>query len=313
VVRGAKATEYGGAVSRGSAAVRCVPPFCKPSNVVTLLRALYVDLDGTLLGPGASLLAGADGSFSLDGVRALQVCARAGVEVVIYSGRGRSSVAEDARLIGQRSYIFELGAGLVLDGELEWLTGGCVPSLEAGTIHQQIAATGAPERLLEAFAGRLEYHVPWSNGREVSHLFRGQVESDEVAAVLAGGHDWLRLVDNGVLSTPRGPGGFLEYGLSDGVERVHGYHLVPAVASKARAVARHMQNRGYQREECIACGDSREDMDAGEVVGAFWMMSNGLTADPTLSAEVTRAGARVTAEPFGAGVYEAVVTTLAEG
>src|ERR1700728_1897964 len=91
------------------------------------MRCLYVDLDGTLLGPGASLLRAADGSFSLDAVKALQACDRAGVEVVIYSGRMHASVREDARLIGQRSYIFELGCGLVLDGELEWLTGGLEP------------------------------------------------------------------------------------------------------------------------------------------------------------------------------------------
>ena len=278
-----------------------------------MLRALYVDLDGTLLGPDASLLTGADGAFSLDGVRALQACDRAGVEVVIYSGRRQRSVADAARLMGQRSYIFELGAGLVLDGELEWLTGGRAPSAEAGTIHQQIAATGAPERLLEAFAGRLEYHVPWSNGREVSHLFRGQVDIDEAAGVLAHEHDWLRLVDNGVMAAHGGAAGFTDYRLSDDVERVHGYHLVPTASSKARAVARHMQNRGYRREECIACGDSREDMDAAEVVGAFWMMCNGLDDDPTVGAEVTRAGARVTSAPFGAGVYEAVLTTLTQG
>ena len=50
------------------------------------MRCLYVDLDGTLLGPGASLLRGADGGFSLDGVRALQACYRADAEVVIFSG-----------------------------------------------------------------------------------------------------------------------------------------------------------------------------------------------------------------------------------
>jgi hypothetical protein len=43
------------------------------------MRCLYVDLDGTLLGPSASLLHGADGGFSLDGVRALQACDRAEV------------------------------------------------------------------------------------------------------------------------------------------------------------------------------------------------------------------------------------------
>jgi hydroxymethylpyrimidine pyrophosphatase-like HAD family hydrolase len=94
---------------------------------------------------------------------------------------------------------------------------------------------------------------------------------------------------------------------------VHVYHLIPAVASKAHAVARHMQNRGYARDECIACGDSREDMDAASVVETFWLMRNGLERDPTLAAEIAgRAGVRVTEAPFGAGVYEAVVSTLAE-
>ena len=94
------------------------------------MRCVYVDLDGTLLGPGGSLLRDADGRFALDGVRALQACSRAGVEVVIYSGRRQGSVFENSRLIGSSSYIFELGCGFVLDGELEWLTDGVVPSAE---------------------------------------------------------------------------------------------------------------------------------------------------------------------------------------
>ena len=126
------------------------------------MRCLYVDLDGTLLGPNASLLTGAGGGFSLLGVRALEACARAGAEVVIYSGRKQSSVFEAARLIGSSAYIFELGCGLVLDGELEWLTDGLVPSAEAGSIYDQIEASGAPALLLDRFAGQLEYHTPWS-------------------------------------------------------------------------------------------------------------------------------------------------------
>ena len=83
------------------------------------MRCLYVDLDGTLLGPGASLLRGADGQFSLLGVRALEACARAGMEVVPYSGRRQSSVFESARIIGSGSFVFELGCGVVIDGELD--------------------------------------------------------------------------------------------------------------------------------------------------------------------------------------------------
>jgi hydroxymethylpyrimidine pyrophosphatase-like HAD family hydrolase len=74
-----------------------------------------------------------------------------------------------------------------------------------------------------------------------------------------------------------------------------------------------MQNRGYVREECIACGDSREDMEAADVVGTFWLMANALERDPSLSADIAgRPNVRVASEGFGAGVYEAVVTTMAE-
>jgi hypothetical protein len=275
-----------------------------------MLRCLYVDLDGTLLGPDGSLVTGADGRFSLLGVRALEACARAGAEVVIYSGRRRSSVWEAARLIGSRAFIFELGCGLVVDGELEWLTDGLKPSLESGSIFDQIEASGVVSLLLERFAGSLEPHAPWAAARDVSHLFRGSVPLSEVDDVLAaaGFGDRFRLLDNGVIPEARARG------LMPGLEVVRAYHLVPAGASKGRAVARHLQNRGYAPSECIACGDSREDLSAAGVVGTFWLVANAVERDPGLAAEVSgRTDVRVCTEGYGAGVYEAVVTTLAAG
>jgi len=269
------------------------------------VRCLYVDLDGTLLGPGGSLLRGADGRFALEGVRALQACSRAEVEVVVYSGRRQGSVYENSRIIGSSSYTFELGCGLVVDGELEWLTDGIVPSDSEGTIYSQLERSGAPAFLLERYAGRLEYHTPWSIGREVSHLFRGDVDAVEVRDALSdAGYDWLRLVDNGVVRAPSEQ--------MPGLPVTRAYHLIPAGASKTRAVARHMQARGYTSGDCIAVGDSREDLDVASVVGAFWLVGNALTDDPGLGAEVAgRPGVRVASESYGAGVYEAVVTTLA--
>jgi hypothetical protein len=130
------------------------------------------------------------------------------------------------------------------------------------------------------------------------------VDLDEAAGVLASaGLDWLRLVDNGVVREHTVPG----------LPIVHAYHLVPGGASKARAVARHMQARAYASCDCIAVGDSREDMDAAGVVGTFWLVANALERDPTLEVVVdARAGVRVATEGYGGGVYEAVVTTLAE-
>jgi hypothetical protein len=268
------------------------------------MRCLYTDLDGTLLGPGGSLLRGADGGFALDGVRALQACSRAEVEVVLYSGRRQSSVFEDTRIIGSTAYIFELGCGLVVDGELEWLTDGIVPSDDQGTIFEQLERSGAPAFLLDRYAGRLEYHTPWSVGREVSHLFRGEVDPESVRAALDGAdYGWLRLVDNGVVHAPSEQ--------MAGLPVTRAYHLIPAGASKARAVARHMQARGYVAGDCIAVGDSREDLDVASVVGAFWLVANAVADDPGLSSEVAgRPRVRLASEPNGAGVYEAVVTTL---
>jgi len=268
------------------------------------MRCAYVDLDGTLLGPGASLLRGADGGFSLDAVRALQACHRADVEVVLYSGRRQAQVMEDARLLGQSAYVFEAGSGLVIDGELEWLTGGIEPG-EHGTIHDQIEAMGAPALLLSHYAGRLEYHEPWHLDREVSHLFRGLVDAFEADALLREhGFEQLRLVDNGVVRSRSAA-------LAD-LPQVRAYHLVPAAASKAGAVARHRQARGYAPEECIAIGDSREDMGAAAAVGTFWLVGNAVERDPTLSEAIAgRANVRIAEGHYGAGVYEAVVTTLA--
>lgn len=272
-----------------------------------MLRCVYLDLDGTLLGPGGSVLRGGDGRFSLEGVRALQACERAGVEVVLYSGRRQTSVFECARLFGCSAYTFEVGCGLVIDGELEWLTDGLVPSEAAGSIHDQIAASGAPALLLEHFKGWLEYHTPWSIEREVSHLFRGHVDLNEVGLVLSSaGFEWLRLVDNGVVRARAEQ--------MPGVEMVHAYHLIPAASSKSRAVARHMQARAYRPGECIAVGDSREDLGVAEDVAAFWLVGNAVERDPRLTSEAARASnVRFAEAGYGAGVYEAVVTTLAEG
>jgi hypothetical protein len=180
-----------------------------------------------------------------------------------------------------------------------------VPSAELGSIYEQIESSGAPALLLERFAGQLEYHTPWSVGREVSHLFRGSVDLDEVRSLLdEHGCGWLRLVDNGVIRAHAEQ--------MHGLPVAHAYHLIPAAASKARAVARHMRARGYEANDCIAVGDSREDMGAASVVGAFWLVANALERDPTLEAELTgRAGVRVASDGYGAGVYEAVVSTLA--
>lgn len=250
------------------------------------LRCVYTDVDDTLLGPGASLFRNGEGGFTMLPARALEACHRAGCEVMLMSGRRRSQVAEDARIIGQSAYCFEIGGGLVIDEEQTWLCGDLNPR-DGRTPWELIEESGDPALLLDNHPGGLEPHAPWHAGREVSHLFRGLVDVSEAQALLdREGHAGLRLVDNGAIS---------------GGRRV--YHLIPAVVSKLAAVRAHMQARGYLPEECIAVGDSREDLGVVDLVGRFFLVANAPEDDPR--AERTESG-------YGDGFYEAVVRSLAE-
>jgi hydroxymethylpyrimidine pyrophosphatase-like HAD family hydrolase len=265
------------------------------------LSCVYTDLDGTLLGHRSSLFRDPDGGFSLAQARALEACHRAGVEVVIMSGRREPQVHEAARLMGQTSYIYEAGCAFAIDGETTLMTGEMQPS-EEGTIYEQIEQRGVPRLLFEHFGGRLEYHSPWHHGRVLSHLFRGKVDVDEANALLGEhGDDDLRLLDNGAIGTP----------MATVEGRTHAYHLVPRLVSKAGAVAAHARARGYDPAACIAVGDSVEDLEVAAAVGRFFMVANGPERDEGLRLALPEwDNVTVTEGSMGDGFYEAVVSTL---
>lgn len=265
------------------------------------LSCVYTDLDGTLLGRGSSLFRDAEGGFSLAQARGLEACDRAGVEVVIMSGRREAQVHEAARLMGQSSYIYEAGCAFAIDGETTLLTGEMVPD-ERGTVYEQIEERGVPAMLFAHFEGRLEYHSPWHVGRVLSHLFRGKVDVEEANELLGSeGAGDLRLLDNGAIGTP----------MATVEGRTHAYHLVPKQVSKAGAVAAHARARGYDPAACIAVGDSVEDLEVAAAVGRFFVVANGPENDPGLRAAIGgRDNVTVTEGAMGEGFYEGVVSTL---
>lgn len=256
-----------------------------------------------MLGKGASLLHDAEGNFSLRAIRALEACHRADVEVVIKSGRRKAQVYEDARLIGQPAYAYEMGCGLVDGPEEVFLTGDLDPSAGV-TVYEQVERSGAPALLLETYRGRLEYHAPWHVDRQFSHLFRGNVDLAEVDTLFGEhGHSNLRLVDNGITERRSET---LE------VDLIHTYHLIPKAAGKANAVATHMRRRGFAPEECIGIGDSRGDLEVATVVGRFYLVANAIERDPEIRSAVDSSKVTVTEEPMSHGFYEAVVQSMAE-
>jgi hydroxymethylpyrimidine pyrophosphatase-like HAD family hydrolase len=73
-----------------------------------------------------------------------------------------------------------------------------------------------------------------------------------------------------------------------------------------------MRARGYVPEECIAIGDSAEDLGVAAVVGRFFVPANGPARDPGIRELIAGlANVTVTEGAMGDGFYEAVVGTLA--
>jgi hydroxymethylpyrimidine pyrophosphatase-like HAD family hydrolase len=86
---------------------------------------------------------------------------------------------------------------------------------------------------------------------------------------------------------------------------------MPRAASKASAVEAHMRARGLAPDECIAVGDSREDLGVAAVVGRFFLVANAVEKDPSFERGLAP-NAEITESANGEGFYEAVVRSLAE-
>ncbi len=245
-----------------------------PGRGGAAVKVLYVDVDGTLVGPGGDLFWGESTRIADALVRAR----RAGLAVVPVSGRGRVQVFELCRLLGLPRGVAELGCVHVEGHQVRYELG---PFPFTG--QTPVEAMHAQGAVAAARALGLEPHEPWNEGRVATYLLRGRVEVAEAdAALAAAGFGWCRLLDNGAL--PRRPG-------------AHAYHLAPAGTGKPFGVRADRAHHGIAPEEAAYVGDSPSDLACGPEVGRLWLVAN---ADPQLDWAGRTAGA------YGDGVAEVV-------
>jgi phosphoglycolate phosphatase len=261
------------------------------------MTVLYVDLDGTLVGPGGDLFWG--GSTRV--AEALLRARDAELTIVPVSGRGRVQVFELCRLLGLSRGVAELGCihvGLrgpnaVVGREVRYEFGDF--PFVGETPVEAMVARGAVQVLLDS---GLEPHDPWNEGREATYLLRGSIDVAAAdAALKEAGFDWCQLLDNGALSRRSGteparkPGG-----------QVHAYHLAPAGTGKPFGVRVDRQHHDVKRQDTAYVGDSASDLDCAAEVGCFWLVAN---ADGNLDWPHRTEGA------YGDGVAEVVERLLA--
>ena len=247
-----------------------------PEALEALARVeiLYTDLDGTLLGRGASVLRDDAGEPTLETVEAIVAVNRAGLTVVMVSGRNAIQLAENTRLLGWTDFIGEVGCIRSVGRErtMTYSTGDWPPDLVPDhlTPYEAIEQSGALDALQTAFPGRIERHMPWDSDRLATHILRGEVDATEAQRVLDSLPLPIAFVDNGIVHPPR-------HSLA-GVDQVHAYHLVPKGASKTRALAEDLAARGLEPGQAAAIGDSATDVEMASAVGTFVLVANGLDA-----------------------------------
>lgn len=271
-------------------------PSARPTGEMAerLRRIRYVisDADGTML-TGAKATVATDGTPSADLVETLVELRRAGISVIPCSGRNRSMIFEDARILDLPGWIAEMGGVLCTKqcGQPEWcyFTGDMpYDPTSWKTPHDLICETGVIDEMLGTWPGRIEtYHDNYVGFeyREVTVALRGNVPEDDVQVLLDNSGLPLYLSDNGYVRSISG-----ETTLRcdrDRPEGIHTYHVMPRGLDKGTGIARYIELEGWDADEVLGAGDSPADCSIADACGTFLFMRNGLD-HPKATAELSR-------------------------
>lgn len=270
-------------------------------------RIVYTDLDGTMVGPRGSFWHTAGRDLTAGPATALLELHRAGIPLVLVSGRTYEQVIEAARIFAADGAIAELGATIGWDAGrgLHRLTGD-LPATYAGRAPMDVMAElGIVEELIAAHAGRLEWHAPWHATHSTDALLRGHADPLAVDAWLAErGVGWLTLKDNGAIpATSR-----MTLDADPLPPRV--FHLMPRAISKGAAIAWDLERRGIDPADAVAIGDSVSDLDMAPAVGRLWITANGAGTDGMAQLLAAVPNVTVTDAAMGEGWAQAVRASL---
>lgn len=270
-------------------------------------RVIYTDLDGTMVGPRGSFWHTASRQLTETPAGALLDLHRAGVALVLVSGRTLDQVVEAARIFAGDGAIAELGAEIAWDGgrERHQLTGE-LPAEHAGRTPMAVMAElGVVEELIAEHPGQLEWHAPWHTTHDTDALLRGRVDPVAVDAWLAErGLGWLTLNDNGAIAVTS------RMTLDPDPAPPHVYHLMPGGISKGAAIAWDLERRGIDPADAVAIGDSVSDLEMAPAVGRLWITANGAAVDGMTERLAAVPNAAVTEAAMGEGWAQAVRDSL---
>jgi len=244
------------------------------------LKVIYSDLDGTLFNDQGCIIKNARGEYYFEALNLLEKINKKGWDLVLVSGRNKYQIRYNAQMIGVNNYIAELGAELVYD-----LGKDVHVTFDDDRDNFDITYEGKDliriiELLMTEFPKKIESMMEWSRYRSFNALFFGEIDLEKANKLLeTEGYGNLVLVDNGFSN-------LVDLRLK--VERLHIYNLMPRGVNKSNGVRLDKKLRGFRNENCIALGDSLEDLKMADEVKYFFLMKNALEHEDELETELQK-------------------------
>ncbi len=230
------------------------------------LKVIYSDLDGTLFNDRGCIIQDKKGDYYLEAVKLLPGISKKNWDVVLVSGRNKYQLRYNAQMIGLKNYIAELGSELIYDLGKE-----VYPTFDRKKMGYDFTYKG--KDLIKiiglfktGFPDKIESKIEWSMYRSYNVLFFGEIDLDAANMLLKSkGYGDLVMVDNGY--------SLLE-DLDLNIERLHIYNLMPSGVDKSNGIKLDKKIRKLSSDNCIALGDSLEDLKMAGEVKYFFLMKN---------------------------------------
>ena len=190
------------------------------------------------------------------------------IDVVLVSGRSRMQLRYNAQMMNLKNYIAEIGCEVVYDlGREAHLT------YEKSRLRHDFASLGPDmdaiaDLLKKAFPMKIDYKADWNRYRTTNILFLGEVDLAKANRLLEeNGYGDSVLVNNGATEL---------YPVNLNVSKLYLYNLMPKGVDKSTGIKLDKKIRGLSEKNCIALGDSLEDLKMATEVSYFFLMNNDL-------------------------------------
>ncbi len=244
------------------------------------LKVIYTDLDGTFFNDKGCVIKDGSGDYFLSAINLLPEIKKKNWDIVLVSGRNKHALRFNAQMLGIKHYIAELGAEVIYDlGKEVHVT------FDNKGYNHDLTYEGADlEKIIglfkEKFSGKMEGRMEWGRYRSYNALFFGEIDLKSAKRLLEEkGYGQIDIVDNGFSN-------LMDLDLD--VERLRIYNLIPKGVNKAKGIKLDKKIRNFKKENCIAMGDSLEDLKMADEVAYFFLMSNALELQEELTVELKK-------------------------